>query len=171
MEGAGPSVSLVIGGGSFQSIWYWILTLAVWIRVCHHTLGVPHDMVQRARRLPEVAARVDDLARLASLRIGGIYDRAGVPLAALAGFGLTALFVLGFASGLEFAKAAFVLLFPRAVVAYSTLRLALAVRRKGQAGEDLRRSLGKRRIWHGLIAWTGLAAAVSLALLEHAPRG
>ena len=102
---------------------------------------------------------------------GGMQQVGRAPLAAAAGFGLATLAGLGYVWGNEPAKAAFVLLFPRAVVAYSTLRFALAVRRKRQAGEDLRRSLGKRRIWHALIAWTGLAAAVSLALLEHAPRG
>lgn len=162
-------MSLFTGTAGFLSIWYWIMTLAVWTSVCHRTLGVPNDMVLRARRLPEVADRVDDLARITSARIGGIYDAAGIPLAALAGFGLTALFVAGFVSGLEFAKAAFVLAFPLSIVGYSTLRLALAVRRKGQAGNDLRRSLVKRRIWHSLIAWTALAAAVSTALVEHAP--
>ena len=160
---------LITGNGSFLSGWYWLTWLGLWGWVFLRTLGVPNDMVLRARRLPEVAGRVDDLARIASLRIGGVYDQAGVPLAALAGFGLATLFVAGFGSGLEAAKAAFLIAFPVSAVGYSTLRLALAVRRKGQRGADLRRALLKRWVWHALIAWTGLAAAVSAALVEHGP--
>ena len=43
-------------------------------------------MLLRARRLPEVAARVDILARLASERIGGIYDRSACRSRRAAGF-------------------------------------------------------------------------------------
>ena len=70
---------------SFQSIWYWVLHVVVWTLACYRTLGVPHDMLLRARRLPEVAARVDTLAQLTSERVGGIHDALGVPIAAVAG--------------------------------------------------------------------------------------
>ena len=59
-----------------------MLHVVVWTLACYRTLGVPHDMLLRARRQPEVAARVDELAHLACARVGGIYDALGVPLAA-----------------------------------------------------------------------------------------
>ena len=142
----------VFGTASFHSIWYWVLTITVWSLVCHRTLGVPHDMVLRARRAPDAAERVDLLARIAADRLGAIYDSAGTPIAAAGGFLLAALAALGFLSGIEIAQAVFLLLFPLAVVAYSTLRLALAVRRRGIRGADLRRSLRLRRLWHQVIA-------------------
>ncbi len=66
----------IFAAASFLSIWYWVLHVVVWTLACYRTLGVPHDMLLRARRLPEIAERVDLLARLAAARIGGIYDRA-----------------------------------------------------------------------------------------------
>ena len=134
----------VFAAASFQSIWYWVLHVVVWTLACYRTLGVPHDMLLRARRLPEVGARVDVLARLASERMGGIHDLAGVPLAAAAGFALAALAAIGFASRIELAQAAFLILMPLAVILTSKLRLALAIRRAAISGLGEIRSLGRQ---------------------------
>ena len=83
----------------FQSIWYWVLHVVVWTLACYRTLGVPHDMLLRARRVPEIAARVDVLAQLTAERIAGIHDSAGVAIAAGAGFVLATFAALGFLTG------------------------------------------------------------------------
>ena len=124
-----PSVIETLAAASFLSIWYWVLHAVVWTLACYRTLGVPLDMLHRACGAPEIAERVDVLARLASARIGGVHDLLGVPIAALAGFILATLFVIGFGLGIEAARAALLLLLPLAVIGYSKLRLALAVRR------------------------------------------
>jgi hypothetical protein len=153
----------------FQSIWYWVLHVVVWTLVCYRTLGVPHDMLLRARRVPEVAARVDVLAQLSVERIAGIHDDAGVPIAAGAGFALAALGVLGFLSGLEFAQAAFVLLLPLAAIGYSKLRLALFLRRRRIVGPRLVLILARRRFWHQLIAVLAMLGALTVAWTLHPP--
>ena len=155
---------------SFFNVWYWALTVLVWTVVCSRTLGVPQDMLLRAGRLPEAAARVDLLARIAAERLAGIADAAGVPIAAAAGFGLAALGTLGFKSGVEAAKAAFLLLFPLAVVGLGALRLARQVRREGLAGAVLRRRLARRRAANQAIAVAAILAAAVTAL-GHPPRG
>ncbi len=152
---------------SFQSIWYWVLHVVVWSLACYRTLGVPHDMLLRAGRLPEVAARIDTLAAIAAARIGGVYDHFGVPLAAAAGFLLAALGALGFVSRIEVAQAAFLLALPLCVIGYSKLRLALAVRRRGLAGPALVLALSRRRVWHQFIAVLAMFAAVATALALH----
>jgi len=154
---------------SFFSVWYWVLTVVVWTLVCQRTLGVPHDMLIRAGRLPEVAARVDALARIGAERAAGISDALGAALAAVAGFGLAALAALGFWSGVEAAKAAFLLLFPLAAVGAGTVRLARNVRRSGLAGEALRRRLARRRSMNQGIAILAIATAAVTALAH--PRG
>lgn len=164
-----PVFQTYIGAG-FQSIWYWVLLVVVWTLACYRTLGVPHDMLLRTRRMPAVGERVDLLAHLASERIGGIHDLFGLPIAAGVGFVLASLFVLGFGSGIEAAEAAFVLALPLAVIAYSKLRLALAVRRQGLSGPDLWRALLRRRTWHQVIAVLSMFAAVAVAIVVHAPR-
>jgi hypothetical protein len=69
----------VFAAASFHSIWYWVLHVVVWTLACYRTLGVPHDMLLRARRLPEIAARVDLLAQLAAARVGGVHDLISAP--------------------------------------------------------------------------------------------
>jgi hypothetical protein len=152
---------------SFQSLWYWVLHAVVWTLACYRTLGVPLDMLLRARREPGAAERVDVLARLASERIGGIYDRLGVPLAALAGFLLAVVFALGFLTGIETAQAAFAIMLPFAVITYSKLRLALAVRRRGMNGPELVLALARRRIWHQFFAVMAMLAAIGLSMALH----
>ena len=107
------------------------------------------------------------LARLASERIGGIHDRLGVPLAALAGFLIAGVFALGFLSGIETAQAAFAIMLPLAMITYSKLKLALAVRRRGIAGPELVLALARRRVWHQMFAVTGMLAATALAMTLH----
>lgn len=155
---------------SFQSIWYWVLHLLVWTLACYRTLGVPLDMLHRARATPEIARRVDTLARLAAARIGGVYDLLGVPLAAVAGFVLAALSVIAFALRIEVVQAALLLLLPLAVIGYSKLRLALAVRRRGLCGAELVLALARRRVWHQFIAILAMIVALAFALVRHAPR-
>jgi amino acid transporter len=157
----------VFGTASFQSLWYWVLSVTVWTIVCNRTLGVPYDMILRAPRLPQVAERVDGLAHIAADRVGGVHDRFGVPIAALAGFALAALFAIGFLTGIELAQATFMLLFPLTVVGYSTLKLALAVRRRGTRGAELRQVLARRRLWHQAIAILALLAAALVGLAMH----
>ncbi|MFO1207617.1 MAG: hypothetical protein U1E40_00180 [Amaricoccus sp.] len=160
----------IFAAASFQSIWYWVLHVVVWTLACYRTLGVPHDMLLRARRLPEVAARVDVLARLAAERVCGIYDFLGAPLAAASGFALAALAALGFLSRVELAQAAFLILMPLAVVFYSKLRLALAIRRRGISGPELVLALARRRMWHQFVGILAMLAAAALALALHPDR-
>jgi len=155
---------------SFQSVWYWALHLVVWTLACYRTLGVPLDMLHRARTAPAIAGRVDLLAQLSAARIGGVHDLLGVPLAALAGFVLATLFVVGFGLGIETMQAALLILLPLAVIGYSKLRLALAVRRRGLAGTELVLALARRRVWHQFIAILAMFLAVALAVVRHAPR-
>jgi hypothetical protein len=155
---------------SFFSIWYWALTIVVWTLVCRRTLGVPHDMVLRADRLPEVATRVDLLAAIAAERLSGLTDSVGAPVAAAAGFGLAALGALGYFSGVEAAKAAFLLLLPLSFVALRTVELARDVHRSGLTGPALRRRLARRRLLNQAIAILAMLTA-AVAALGHPPRG
>jgi hypothetical protein len=40
----------VIDMRSFSNLWYWIAIAVTWSTVSHWVLGVPFDMLQRARR-------------------------------------------------------------------------------------------------------------------------
>jgi hypothetical protein len=153
----------------FQSVWYWVLHVVIWTLACYRTLGVPHDLLLRASKAPEIAARVDLLAHLTADRIGGIHDSAGVPIAAAAGLVLSALAALGFLSGLEVAQAALLILLPLTAIAYSKLRLALFLRGRRIAGPRLVVMLSRRRLWHQAIAVMAMLAAVVVAWMLRPP--
>jgi hypothetical protein len=159
----------IYAAAGFESIWYWVLHIVVWTLACTRTLGVPHDMLLRARRMPDIAVRVDILAGLAAERIGGIYDRAGIAIAAATGFVLAAFAALGFGSGLEVAQAAFALLLPLAIIGYSKLRLGLHIRRRRLAGPRLVLLLARRRLLHQAIGVLAMLGALGLALALRPP--
>lgn len=158
-----------LAAASFQSPWYWVLHVVVWTLACYRTLGVPHDMLLRARRAPEVADRVDLLAHLTVARVTGIHDSMGALIAGGTGFVLATLVSLGFLAGLEPAQAAVALVLPLAIISYSKLRLALAIKRQGIHGPDLVLVLARRRVWHQIIAVVAMLGAAALALNLHPP--
>ena len=65
------------------------------------------------------------------------------------------------------AQAAFAIMLPLAVIWYSKLKLALAVRRKGMAGPELVLALARRRIWHQFFAVLAMLGAAGLAMTLH----
>jgi hypothetical protein len=166
----GTSLLRIIASAGFDSLWYWVLHVVVWTLVCYRTLGVPHDMLLRARHDPAVAERIALLAGLSAERIAGIHDLAGTAVAALAGFVLAALAALGFLTGLEGAQAAFVLLLPLAAITYSKLRLAVFLRGRKTPILHLVVMLSRRRFWHQTIAVAAMLAAAALAWSLHPPR-
>lgn len=139
----------------------------VWILCTHRTLGVPYDMLLRARRLPEVALKVEKIAYLYSERVEGLYHALGTVAALLTGFLLAGLFAIGFLSGVELAQAAFLILFPLAVLSYSTISTALKIVQRGFQGDMLVQILARRHFWHQMVAVCALFGALAAAVSHH----
>lgn len=154
---------------SFFNVWYWIATIVIWVQVCWRTLGVPHSLVLAAARNDAAAADEAGLVALhAARRMEALRQGLGPILAALGGFGLAVLAVLGFGLGVEAALAAFMLLFPLALVALATLGLARAVAAGELRGEALWRGLGRRRMWNQIVAVLSMLAAAIAGILHYA---
>lgn len=131
---------------SFSNLWYWLSLAVVWSSSSHFVMGVPYDMVLRARRAGGDAARdLDELARIQSRRVLSAIDRAGAWLAGMAAFWLTLLGLLGFRHGIEFAQAVFLIVLPLMPVAWLTIRAARAVAGGPLRGEALWRRIGRTR--------------------------
>lgn len=132
---------------SFSNLWYWIALAVTWSSASHWVMGVPWDMVLRARRLGGEAARdFEDIARVNVNRYIYIAEVGGPVLVAFAAFFLTALAVLGFAYGVEFAQAVFLLALPLSLVLLMSIRTARRIRAEGDTGEALQRRLWRLRI-------------------------
>jgi hypothetical protein len=110
---------------SFSNLWYWIALAVTWSSASHWVLGVPYDMVLRARRVGGQAQ--EDLVLLARLNVARLLNiarEAGLILAIMVPFGLTFLLVTGFFYGSELAQAVFLLIFPLSGVGLLSLRTA-----------------------------------------------
>jgi len=130
---------------SFSNLWYWIALAALWSTASHWVIGVPFDMVTRARRGHERSAHdMRVLAEVNVSRILTIVEISGPWLAGFTAFAITALSVLGWGYRVEFAQAVFLLAFPMSLVAILTVHTARSLRATGFA--DLGRRLRNHRM-------------------------
>lgn len=131
---------------SFSNLWYWIALAVMWSSASHWILGVPFDMVHRARKAQGQSAQdIEDLVRINVNRILYVAENAGIWLLGIACFVLSSLATLGFLLRVEFAQAVFLLMFPMAIVGLVTLITARAIRAEAPQGEALYRRLATCR--------------------------
>ncbi|MDZ4088737.1 MAG: component of SufBCD complex [Tabrizicola sp.] len=132
----------VIDLRSFSNLWYWIALAAMWSSVSHWVLGVPHDMIQRARREGgQAQADVEDLVRININRLLHVVDSGALLMVALAAFWLAALLVLGFWYDIEFAQAVVLLFAPILLVVWFSVRASRRIVAEAATGEALFRRL------------------------------
>lgn len=140
-------ISEVIDLRSFSNLWYWIALAVLWSTSSHWVLGVPYDMITRARRHGGQAQ--DDLEAIARINVNRILHIArvaGMWLIGFATFALTALGVTGFWYQIEFAQAVLLLLGPMAILGLLSIRSALKIERGESVGEALDRRLIRHRL-------------------------
>lgn len=114
---------------SFSSLWYWIGLIVMWSVASHFILGVPYDLVTRARRQGgEAEEDLRDVVRVQVNRLLLIDGSAGPWLLGGACFALTTLALLGFVYGVELAQAVFLMALPMSVVFTLSVRTARAIR-------------------------------------------
>lgn len=150
---------------SFSNLWYWIALAVTWSSASHWVLGVPYDMVLRARRRGGVASEdLHDITRVNVRRIMGISREAGLVLATLVPAALSFLAATGFLYDSELAQAVFLIAFPLCIVWLVSLRLAQKLEaglEQGMPVETLVHALSRHRL---TIQSIGLVAIVVTAL-------
>lgn len=140
-------IYLLIDFGSFSSLWYWIMVAVVWSSVSHWVLGVPYDLIARARRTGgQAEADLLDMVRINVNRLLGIAQSAGLILAALLSFVLTSLIVLGFYYRVELAQAVFLIAFPLTIVGAVSLATSRKLRAADPEAAELYPMLQKHRV-------------------------
>jgi len=137
---------------SFSNLWFWIALAVMWSTASHWVLGVPFDMVLRARRQGgEAQADLEDIVRINVNRLLYISQVSGLWLLGLGFFVLTSLVLLGFAYGIEFAQALLLLGFPMSLVGLLSLSTARLIRIEGSTGDVLQRRLMRHRLYTQII--------------------
>jgi hypothetical protein len=137
---------------SFSNLWFWIALAVVWSTASHWVLGVPFDMVQRARRVGgQTMQDLEDLARINVNRLLYIGRVSGLWLMGLGCFLLSGLAVLGFSYEIEFAQAVFLLGFPMSLVGLLNLSTAKLIESEHASGELLCKRLTRCRLFTQMI--------------------
>jgi len=132
---------------SFSNLWYWIVLAVLWSTASHWVLGVPFDMIARAKRHGGQAQEdLETMVRINTGRMLYIVRAAGSWLAAIWAFVLTVLVLLGFVYDIEFAQAVLFLYFPFSILMMLSLRSSLLIEAGEGQGEALHRRLLRHRI-------------------------
>ena len=132
---------------SFSNLWYWLFLSVFWSGTSYYTLGVPAELLRRAR--PGGGQALEDaevLARLHTRRLLHMVRRGGVALVAFGCFVLTGLFVMAAGYGVEFAQALLCLFAPLSLVMLLSLRTARFIEAGDDSGGALLRRLRRHRL-------------------------
>lgn len=136
----------VIDMRSFSNLWYWIMLAVLWSSSSHWVLGVPFDLISRARRHGgEAQADLELLVRINTTRMLHIARTAGTWAIAVLCFVLSALLMLAVFYNIEFAQAVLFLVVPMAVLAALSVRVAGIIEAEALTGEALDRRLMRHR--------------------------
>lgn len=169
-------INTLIDMRSFANLWYWIALAVTWSSVSHWVLGVPWDMVLRARRKGGQAQEdLDAITHLTIRRMLTITREAGVALVTMTAFLLSLLGSLGFWYRVELAQAIFLLMFPLTFVGALSLSLARVIEAEATRGPALIRRLSRHRRWVQLVGglsilvttFYGMAQNFNLSILGH----
>lgn len=135
----------VIDMRSFSNLWYWIALAVLWSSTSHWVLGVPQDLIHRARQQGgQTEQDVEAMVQINQRRILGIARTAAMPLFASVAFLMTVLTLLAFRYDVEFAQAVFFLAAPMVLVGWLSVFTAAKI----EAGEDHGPALYRRLLIH-----------------------
>jgi hypothetical protein len=141
------SVFELIDMRSFSNLWYWIVLAVLWSTTSHWVIGVPFDLITRARKHGgDAAIDLHDLVGINTRRLLYIARMSGLWLIGFAAFFFTTLAVLGFVYGAEFAQALFLLMAPMVLVFTLSLSTAQHIATQEMEGDALYRRLIRHRM-------------------------
>lgn len=152
---------------SFSNIWFWIVLAVMWSSLSHYVMGVPFDMVTRARRHGGPAqADLEALVAVQVRRRVHIAEVSGPWLVGFTAAGLTVLAMLGFAYRIQFGQALFLLMAPASAVSAVGLAAARQLARAPLAGEALCAFLIRQRFWVQVIGFVSILVTAVWAVWQ-----
>ena len=147
----------VIDMRSFSNLWFWIAVAVIWSSASHWVLGVPYDMVLRARRHREQSqVDLEDIVRINVNRLLYIVQVSGLWIMGFGCFFLTVLFTLAVFYSHEFAQAVLLLAFPLSLVGLLSIRTARQIRSEAATGDLLFKRLTRHRLYTQLIGMVSI---------------
>ncbi len=147
----------VIDARSFSNLWFWTVLAVVWSSASHWVLGVPYDVLLRARRQGgQALIDLEDIVRVNVNRILYITRESGIWLLGFVSFVLSGLLVLALWYRIEFAQAVSLIAVPMTFVGLMTIFTARKIEAEGLAAETLFRRLTSHRFWTQVIGMVSI---------------
>ncbi|TRD21826.1 component of SufBCD complex [Palleronia caenipelagi] len=157
---------------SFSSLWYWLVVIWLWSVHAHGMLGVPYDMIYRARNEGGAAlSDVEALAEFRAYRVTDLVKVGAVWMTGLAAFVLVSLFLIGFGYGFELAQAVFLLAFPFALIFAQTVVTCRRILSDDRSGEALLRRLRVHRVTVQIVGILSIFVTVLWGMYQNIARG
>lgn len=147
------AIARVIELDTFASVWYWLAVIVTWSVASNWLIGIPFDVLFRARKCDE--GPLADLEALVDVNVRRIVNAnriLGTSIAALIAFCLSGLGMMGFSYGWELAQGVVILAAPLTVIVVINVRLAVQLHTTPLAGRDLVRRLFFVRLWTQIVA-------------------
>lgn len=158
----------VIDMRSFSNLWFWIALAVVWSTASHWVLGVPFDMIGRARKHGgQAEVDLEDLVRINVNRLLYIGRVSGLILLGVVCFLLTGLAILAFWYDVEFAQAVFLILLPMSLVGLLSLSTARLIEAEQPTGEALRKRLIRHRFWVQVIGMISIFVTAMYGMYQN----
>lgn len=133
---------------SFSNLWYWIALSVTWSSASHWVLGVPYDMVRRARKHGGEGPAQHDLEEILRVNVARmlyIVRGSGLMIVLFVSFLVTSLLVLAINYAVEFAQAVLCILLPMLLVTALSLKIAVRIETMEYHGTDLDSLLSRHR--------------------------
>ncbi|RYH03119.1 component of SufBCD complex [Salipiger sp. IMCC34102] len=163
-----PTILQVIDFRSFSSIWFWLVLAALWSSMSYYVLGIPYDVITRAKRHGgQAQADLADLTRLNVNRLLTLAGTAGLVMTGVMCFVLSSLAVLGFVYWIQFAQAAFLLLFPLSIAGAISITTAARIQAEEPSGEALLRVLMRHRLWTQILGMTAIFVTAMFGMAQN----
>lgn len=158
----------VIDMRSFSNLWFWIALAVVWSSASHWVLGVPFDMIGRARKHGgQAQLDLEEMVRINIGRLLYIGRVSGLILLTFVSFLLTGLGMLAFWYDVEFAQAVFLILFPMTFVGLLSLSTAQLIESEQPTGEALYKRLVRHRFWTQVIGMISIFVTAMFGMYKN----
>ncbi len=158
---------------SFSNLWYWIAIAVTWSTASRWVVGVPWDLVIRARRRRgDAEQQLHALMQINVARYLLVAREGGLAATAIGSFLLTVLLLLGFVYQAEFVQALSFIVVPMVLVGWMTLRVATAYEAAlntegAPTTEVLIRAMARHRLHIQLVGIVSLSATAFWGMLQN----
>ncbi|MFM2365801.1 MAG: hypothetical protein RIR95_408 [Pseudomonadota bacterium] len=157
---------------SFSNLWYWIVLTVVWSSASQWVLGVPFDMISRAKRDGGQAQEdLETIVRIKVSRLLNIVKTSGMWMVGFTAFLFAVLVLLAFEYKIEFAQAVLFLFAPMNLLFFLSIRTASLIQQGENQGVALNRRLMMHRMTTQLIGMISILVTAMFGMYQNVTIG